>query len=185
MFVLSSWNCVVVQNVFGLKNTWRFWLIWFYLTYGAFNSILQFYRGDQFYWQEKTIDLSQVTDKLYHILYRVHLAWAMFEITTLVVIGTGCIANYKSNYHTITFTTASKKDYYTPLISNIHLWKQTFALFLQSLNFKLGTSTDSEISIEEFNTQTLTIDYIDNVNLTTISSQKYLEMKSWSFLFDN
>jgi hypothetical protein len=63
--------------------------------------------------------------------------------------------------------------------------EQTFALFLQSLNFKLGTSTDSEISIEEFNTQTLTIDYIDNVNLTTISSQKYLEMKSWSFLFDN
>ena len=52
-------------------------------------------------YQEKTIDLSQVTDKLYQILYRVHLALAMFEIT-LVAIGTGCIANYKSNYHTIT-----------------------------------------------------------------------------------
>jgi hypothetical protein len=35
------------------------------------------------------------------------------------------------------------------------------------------TPTDSEISIQEFNTQTLTIDYIDNVSLTTILSQNY------------
>jgi hypothetical protein len=34
------------------------------------------------------------------------LAWAGFEITTFVVIGTDCIGSYKSNYHTITTTTA-------------------------------------------------------------------------------
>jgi hypothetical protein len=39
---------------------------------------------------------------LYHImLYRVHHAWAWFELITVVVIDTDCTGSCKSNYHAI------------------------------------------------------------------------------------
>jgi hypothetical protein len=60
----------------------------------VFNFVVhaKLYLGSQFYWWRKpeypektTTDLSQVTDKLYHImLHQVHLVWAGFELTTLV-----------------------------------------------------------------------------------------------------
>ena len=42
------------------------------------------------------------------MLYRVHLAWAGFELTMLLVIGIDCIGSCKSNYHSITTMTAPK-----------------------------------------------------------------------------
>jgi len=45
--------------------------------------------------------------QLYHIkLHRVHLAWAGFEVTTLLMKGTDCIGSCKSNYHTSMTMTA-------------------------------------------------------------------------------
>ena len=48
--------------------------------------------------RKKSTDLSQVTDKLYHIILYI----SRFEPSTLVVIGTDCIGKYKNTCHTIT-----------------------------------------------------------------------------------
>ena len=72
------------------------------------STIFQLYRGARFYWWrklEKTMSSFKSLTNFITYLYRVHLAWARFKLTTWVVIGTDCTGSCKSNYHTFTTTT--------------------------------------------------------------------------------
>ena len=109
--LVSSNSSLKIQMLFGIHNLWFVCL----MVLTPLSTIFQSYRGGQFYlWRksedpEKTIDLSQVTDKVYlTMLYTTPRS--RFELTTSVVIGTdyigSCIGSCKSIYHTITATTA-------------------------------------------------------------------------------
>ena len=82
---LSSW----LPRQFSLMFIYCLFVCLFLLCLVPLSTIFQLYRGVQFYWwrkpydSEKTTDLLQVTDKLYHIMLYTS-PWPRFEFTTTI-----------------------------------------------------------------------------------------------------
>ena len=76
------------------------------------------------------------------MLYPMHLVWARFELTMLVVIGTDCIGSSKSNYHTITniYKTVN-------LIEDVMISVPTSSVVGRGFEFRLGQSIDYKLVI--------------------------------------
>ena len=101
----------------------------------ALSTIFQLYRAVSFIGggnRKKTIDMSHVTKKLYHImLYRIHLTWVGLELITLIVIGTDCICSCTSNCH----------DHDEPSIIRISLTFSKHCIFRNDNKFMQRTTT--------------------------------------------
>ena len=98
----------------------------------------------------KTTDLSQVTDKLYHImLYTSPLS--RFDLTTYVVIGTDCIGSCKSNNHTITTTTTLKRLSFSVVLYTL-LWTTQYIsnIMIQLMAYSFIQKHLSSVDISSF-----------------------------------
>jgi hypothetical protein len=109
IFVISTWIFNQVWNMIinRFKSWSRYVTVWIWFWFCCLTPLstkFQLFRSGQFSFSRKpefsetTTNQSPVTDILYHImLYLVHLAWPVYQLTTLMVIGIDCISRCQSN----------------------------------------------------------------------------------------
>ena len=79
------------------------------------------------------------------LLYRVHLAWAGFELSTLVVIFTDCIGSCKSNYHTITTTTIPRCEFYILSLIKTLTYREYITAFVYQIEMARKTFVNENL----------------------------------------
>ena len=90
-------------------------------------------------WPGETSDLSHVSDKLCHIMLYTS-PWSRLELTISVVLNTDCTGSCKSNYHSITATTASLWFWMCTVVNGLLTWWVLWVLMSIFLFYYLSFS---------------------------------------------
>ena len=85
------------------------WVIWWAINkieHMILSTNIPFHGGNRSTWRKPPTCRKSLLNFITQCCIECTSPWAGFELTTLVVIGTGCTGRCKSNYHTITTMTA-------------------------------------------------------------------------------
>jgi hypothetical protein len=136
MYHTALFHCCISQfHLRVILKSQRFLFAYLMVFNATFNNISAISWRSVYLWKkledlEKSNDMSQVTNKLYHNVLYISLC-SRFELTTSVVIVTDCIGSCKTNYHTITAMTVPNPQSHGWIICLISRYNLTNICFFK------------------------------------------------------